>query len=469
MSHFVFRPGGIPALVSVPHKHARWLCSLVVKVDELRQQAAVELHFSAKFAGLDGDGHVTLVHDADKLASATLDDAKAPPEHLRQQIARNNGRDLRLLALQAEQPCAVRWRRQLGEIDHADARCEQLAVLARATALQVTFDYAWLNPKKSAQFLSLVDASKQLAGFPVGTGLYAEADWAVFVPVDSVEAPPTYEDASLKRSRQSLPSSPQAPPPKRLLVDAAVDPGSPTEKATTTTASPSPRLPLSSPPPPHHVNAAIEAAVARLLPDALNAVLPGMLTRLLAVPTQPSRAPASSPAHEPPPTYAPKPPKHSPPRTANKSPPPPVDASPPHPLAPLHALLATHLHEHATALASELTSESHAHVLYLRDAADVDMQEQLEEQRVEFAVLREDALMDVRRVCDVGLEELREKADALVDVVGEECERVCWEKGEEVERRVEALKDMLLARWLQTGSSVQGTRRAQSVPLEAGW
>ncbi|KAF2444152.1 hypothetical protein P171DRAFT_485615 [Karstenula rhodostoma CBS 690.94] len=464
MSHFVFRPGGIPVLVSVPHKPSPWLCFLVVRVDELRQQATAELQFTRKFAAFDGERRLSLVYDADNLASATLDHANAPPPpHLVEQIARHNGRDLRLLSLAAVKPCTVRWARQLGDIDHTrDERFEPLADLARATTLHVLFDYAWLNPAKSAQFLSLVDASKQLVGFPVDKGLFTEADWAVFLPADaSLEAPPTYRDASLKRSRQSRTSSPQAPAPKRLLLDAAVDPGSPTEKATTTTASPSPRLLPSSPPPTgcYDIYAAIEATIAKLLPEALNAVLPDMLTRLLAVPTQ---SPAKE-AASPPPTYAPQPPPPHP--SANTPPSPP----PPHPLAPLHALLAAHLKTHADALAAEMTSETHAHVLYLRDVTDVEMQEQLEEQRVEFAVLREDALMEVHRLCDAKLEELRERADALVEVVGEEVEKVCFAAREKLEQRTGLIKGLLQAGRSRPGSPVEGARRARSVPPDAGW
>lgn len=182
-----------------------------------------------------------------------------------------------------------------------------------------------------------------------------------------------------------------------------------------------------------------------------------MLTRLLAVPTQ---SPAKVAASPPPPTYAPQPPKQTP------LPPPPPP--PPHPLAPLHALLKTHMTKHADALAAEITSETHAHVLYLRDVADVEMQEQLEEQRVEFVVLREDSLMEVRRVCDAGLEELRERADALVEVVGDEVERVCFEAEEGLERRVGAMRGLLGAERCRARSP-EGARRARSVPLEAGW
>lgn len=205
MSHFVFRPGGIPAVVSVPHKQRPWLCFLVVRVDARRQQATVELQFARRFAGFDVEQRISLVYDADQLADATLDHADAPPSpYVRQRIARNNGRDLRLLSLVAARPCTVRWARRLGDIAHGcDERFEQLADLARATTLHVLFDYAWLNPAKSAQFLSLVDASRQLVGFPVDESLFTEADWGVFVRAGAtLEAPPPYEDASLKRPRQ---------------------------------------------------------------------------------------------------------------------------------------------------------------------------------------------------------------------------------------------------------------------------
>jgi hypothetical protein len=209
MAHFVFRTGGIPVLASVPHKPAPWLCFLVVRVDESHHKATVELQFGRKFRGVDGERRVSLVYDADNLVpgTTTLDHANSPPPpYFLSQIARHNGRNLKILSLALMERCTIRWSRALGDIEHSlDERYQQLADLARATSLHILFDYAWLNPAKSAQFLSLVDTSKQLARYPVDTvSQFREANWTVLVPEDAapLEAPPSYEDASLRRSRQ---------------------------------------------------------------------------------------------------------------------------------------------------------------------------------------------------------------------------------------------------------------------------
>lgn len=65
-------------------------------------------------------------------------------------------------------------------------------------------------------------------------------------------------------------------------------------------------------------------------------------------------------------------------------------------MSPLYRLILTHLTIHVDELAQQVTVE-------LRDTADVELQEQLDDHRFEFAALLEDSLMEINRLCDAKL------------------------------------------------------------------
>jgi hypothetical protein len=208
----------------------------------------------------------------------------------------------------------------------------------------------------------------------------------------------------------------------------------------------------------------MEAAVAKLLPDALQAILPAILARMLAVPTSP---PPPSPSKD-------KPPSKQAPSVPSEAPPPPPYSNP---MAPLHRLLHNHLTTHADALAKQVTLDTHSHATWLRDTADLELQEQLDDQRLEFTVLKEDGLMEMHRVCDANLQALEEHAAEVVETVERETAVAYTSAREKLdafvgEQRMGIVREMLRVearRRRKRSPAVESTRRAHSVPLEAGW
>ena len=61
-----------------------------------------------------------------------------------------------------------------------------------------------------------------------------------------------------------------------------------------------------------------------------------------------------------------------------------------------------------------------AHATELRDKADIELEEQIEDTRVEFTALKEDGLADINRLCDEKVQELDERTKELVASVEEE-------------------------------------------------
>jgi hypothetical protein len=211
------------------------------------------------------------------------------------------------------------------------------------------------------------------------------------------------------------------------------------------------------------VETAVEAAVAKLLPDTLRAVLPAILTCMLAVPTSPPPSPSKDTS----------PSKEAPPLPSNTLPPPPYY----NPMAPLHKYLRNHLTTHADALAKQVTLDTHSHATWLRDTADLELQEQLDDQRLEFTVLKEDGLMELHRVCDAKLQALEEHAAEVVKSVERETAVAYTSAREKLdalvgEQRMGIAREIVRveARRRRRGSlAAESAQRAHSVPLEAGW
>lgn len=211
MAHDIFRRGGVPALASLPlNDGTSCLCSLVVRVNEAYRQATITLHFNLSIHGSDTEQRISLVYDADNLVPGEikLGPAKENPLQLAEITRRNDFKSLRVLHVALKQPCTVLCPRSSGNIapkDSSDARFQKFVDLAKATRLSITFDYAWLHPDKSAQFLSLTNSSA-LSGFPRNPAAPSlrEVDWTVFSPaeLEPAEAPPAYEPAILKRPLQ---------------------------------------------------------------------------------------------------------------------------------------------------------------------------------------------------------------------------------------------------------------------------
>lgn len=440
MAHHVFRKGGIPALASSLDAVTSFSCrcSLSVKVDVPGKRATLSLHLKVPLHGFETDQNIVLVYDADNLmpGETTVSCVNLSPPQV-QQIARHEGSNLRLLRFVLEEPCTVLYPRSSDGIspkNASDTQFQQLVNLAKATKLYIVFDYAWVHPNKSAQFLTLIETTGFI-GFARENNRVHEADWTIFAPGETAydDTPPSYEDASLKRARQSRSSSPEVVAVKRRLLESAlkIEPPSPTEKATTTTASPSPRLLPSSPVGgPFDIQDAVETAVAKLLPDAVRAVLSDMLLRQL-----PSSISSSSPQRPSP---------------------------PPNPTFPLHKLILSHITAHADELAHQLSVDLH-------DVAAVELQEQLDDHRLKMTVLKEDGLMEINRFCDAKLQELDDHSAHLVESVETETTdafHVAKDTFDQfVGERRKALAEKMLEFERSSSKSQSQSQRARSLPL----
>jgi hypothetical protein len=216
---------------------------------------------------------------------------------------------------------------------------------------------------------------------------------------------------------------------KRQLLE----PPSPTEKATTTTATPSPRLFPSSPlGGTFDIQGEVERAVAKLLPNVVLAALADMLTGQLAVPTS--------------------------------SPSPRVTPAPPNLMSSLNRLISTQLTTHADKVTQEVTD--------ICDTAEAEVGEQLEEHRLEFTVLKEDGLFEINELCDAKLQGLSDHIAELVESARTDIENVyllakdrldeSYEETMTLTRVKELLRCMLERR---QSSARQQLRRVSSSPL----
>jgi hypothetical protein len=208
MAHNVFRKGGISALASpsVDETSSWCQCSLTVKVNVACKQATIQLLFKLHLHGFDTAQHISLVYDADNFVPSETSLSKPDlPQSQISKIARDNGNEAISLRLVLKQPCTVLCPRSSKSItpkDGSDPDFQRVVNVAKATRLDIVFDYAWLHPTKYAQFHSLTGTS-EWSRFPREdrANMLRETDWTVFSPGELVlpENPPTYD--SLKRQR----------------------------------------------------------------------------------------------------------------------------------------------------------------------------------------------------------------------------------------------------------------------------
>ena len=450
MAHDIFRRGGIPVLVSLASDISLPLpCSFVAKHSAAQQQATLSLQFRISIRGFDEEQPVTLLYHADNLfanATALKTAIVSLPQALLDQVARNKGTNMRILSLQLKAPCVVRCPTSVETIaphKAPDMRFGQVLGIARATRIYILLDHNWLHPLKIARFRQIVTNPEPLSPF-IENNKLRHADWTIFDDTSAtvlppcLSPPPLYERniSSNKRPRQSV-SPPTSPLPKRVLLSPArFLQLSPTEKATTTTASPSPRphrLPDNATP---NIQEAVNDALVTALPSALQAILPNILAGLLAAPP-PSFSSSTSPFK------------------------PLVQHTP---LAPFHHLVRTHLTAHADSLAQQITNDLLEHASELRNMTDVDLKEDLDDHRVDVAMLKEDGLRDIDRAFDEKLDAFRENAEAIVESVEEETKAVFDEARERLEGWVEGERDKLRRGW----EEIERERRSRNRVCELG-
>jgi hypothetical protein len=471
---FLFRKGGIPALASCLSDTAV-LCAgnLVVRVDESSKRATIVLEFEVPVRGSATDQRMSLVYDGNNLAPGVI---LVSPERL-EQIEQNEyisryptecrPCSMRLILVK---PCVVLC--SLGRVSpkHGyDSRFNQVATLARATKLDIVFDSSWIHPDKDTQFHYLT-ANAGLTGFARNNAkTVGDHDWTVFDTDEAAlpDEPPPYNYTSLKRSRQGKllhahlfliltsigsPGSPETSP-KRLLLDAA--PGTPTEKATTVAASPSPPFAPSSPPAPSFdhlqmvVQNAVENAIAKTLPNAIHQLLPHALEKTLA-------CMVNSPAAA---TLA---------QTTQGS---------PRPMSPLHTMIRRYLDVQLDELWGHITLETEEHTEDVRHAAEAELEERLDDHRVQITELQAEGVANIQQACATELEVLKEQTlEMREDLEHDTAEAFTMAKkkiGKFVRKqKLEISKErlMVLKQQLHSGNpTADPIQRASSVPLDIGW
>jgi len=478
MAYNLVRKGGIPALVYSTNNAASLLsCSLAIRLSEACMQATISLQLTVPLAGFDLEQRFTLFYDADNwvpgataLGPATL----ALPQARINEISRPGNPKLRTLSLVVKKPCPILCPppESIVPKQGLESRFRELVDLAKAIEVYVLFDYNWVHRDNYAILNRLISHSEAFTGFH--SGQHAQAwlpNWTIFSPAEETtsEAPPSYTEASNKRSRQgefsptrtfpklvtkshhvaAATTTPEPRSPKRILLSPPpfLAP-SPTEKATST-SSPTSKLPTSPLGAAPDFQEAVQNAVEALLPGMLQAALTELLPRFFTTPS-PTPSPTQS--------------RTTKPRT---------------PSFALRALINRRITTHTASHIQRLQTDALDHAAYLRSAADVDFHEELDAHKLDVAIVKDDGVAELERAVDERLEMLREGAREIVEGVEEEGERVygevCGKLEELVERKREGLKEeeerLEWERWRVEekrwciGKRQRGGRRARSVPL----
>ncbi|RMZ68313.1 hypothetical protein GMOD_00009918 [Pyrenophora seminiperda CCB06] len=391
MVQYLVTKQGIPVLVSSRSDPAALCpCTLFVNYSKVHLQASLYLRFSLPVYSYSEDQTFTLIYHAHNLVpgvNSLKPSTTTIPQDRLVALARSGSPELRVLALAIKQSCPIRCPPSTGIFrpkDGFDVPFHQLQKIAQATEIDVLFDYNWVHADKRPLLDGLIKHPEGLAGL-AKDGKYTKqqcADWTVLGPINQ-ELPPSYASDSHKRSRQiTTGSPPRYPSPKRILLDAAHFPGSPTEKATTTTQSPSPRPSFSDFP-----DASLEqiASLRALLSERLDAVAESYLRKLHS----------DAIAHS----------------------------------QRLHDEAISHsqkLHDDAILQIQKLCNDAMAQLRRLHDddieyahdlrkQADCDFEDVLEEYKLEMIVTKDEGIDEMNRVMNDRLEELREQAQDIVD------------------------------------------------------
>ncbi|CAI6311982.1 unnamed protein product [Periconia digitata] len=398
---------GISALVSPTFEADRIAsCLLFIAHSEANHQATVYLQFSVYIRGIDQKQPFELVYDADNLVPGKTrlgPENKVLPSSRLEEIARDGRCRLHSLSLSLKQPCVVKCppcSDSISPKDAADPCFSQLANLAKQTEVHILFDYSWVHESNRIRFENLIGRLEKFTGTPRAnkdTDQSRFGDWTVFTPVqEEIEAPPSYAEASHKRSRSrgsSTAKSPPeyvSPPPKRILLPPFP---SPTELAT-----PSPKLPGSPPARAPEFQQAVEAEVKKVLPGLLEAAVADVVRSLLR--TSPSLASVSSPS-PPASTVAPSPPR--------------LDRKPPRALTSRNTLLLSQAkHRVQTFIDNTVDDVTSAQAIAINE-----LREEVDDYNVEIALAKQDYIMELETLYNSKLEELRDIATDVITEVDE--------------------------------------------------
>ncbi len=204
-------------------------CTFRVRYRRDRSHATISLRTSTPIHGFDDEQTFTLLYDADNLVPGTtfLRPATLSVQQAQlARIARHGNPQLTTVSVNLKKPCSIwcpAYSSSIAPKAGFDAPFHQLVTFARATEVHILFDLKWLHRDKREQFQSLLRQPERYTGFPID---YSNAkgcrlaDWSVFSPIEdpSLEALPSYAEASKKRSRQGKRSHAQSLPDSSLTI-----------------------------------------------------------------------------------------------------------------------------------------------------------------------------------------------------------------------------------------------------------
>ncbi|KAJ4348968.1 hypothetical protein N0V95_005016 [Ascochyta clinopodiicola] len=430
MTQIQSRKRGIPALVYPASSSASPSpCSLLFKHSLERAQATLSLQFVLAISGYNEPQAITLPYDASNLLPSSLGPATIPlPQTRLDELARHGKPQIRTLSLRLKTPCRVWCPPGSGSL-RPDRGAEdvmgQLTQVARATDVRVVFDFNWLRRQHHEIFAQLVEQPESLAAFATRRRDGSRCmDWTVFdlgsaevvqkvLETESEtedEAPPSYIE-SHKRSRHTeSPSSisPSRRAKKRVLLSPARMFTSPTEKASSVPPGQSPRSYIS----PADLQREVMNAVATFLPGVLRQVLSD-LPEIRTTPASPSISVAASVSSQ--------------------------TSIPPPPLSSLNTPLDSRVARHVEAQLQSIYDHTLSHASYLRNAADAEMFEVLEDYKLDMNMIKDDALVELDREVVDKLEHFRADVADVVDEVGERVGERADELCDDVRERLDAI------------------------------
>lgn len=142
-------------------------------------------------------------------------------------------------------------------------------------------------------------------------------------------------------------------------------------------------------------------------------------------------------------------------------------------MSPLHKLIRNRITAYTENLANEITTTTLDYATDLREHADLELEEQLDDHRREIALIKDDEYMEMSRMCDAKIDQFKEQAAEVIQSVEAETEETYLTARAKLddllgERRA-ALVNELLRIDLRRSQIAGALQRARSLPLEAGW
>ncbi|CAI6331753.1 unnamed protein product [Periconia digitata] len=288
----------VPAFaILVPETALPIPCRLTVRYAEAEKRAVVEVRLLVDIDGFDEPQPFDLTYNPTNWVHEEISWSSARGILSQNQLmglARNQSASkscsAKILSLSLLTPCAIRCSPSIKSVapkPGGSSSYGHLLSLSRTTSCKIIFDVGRLEKQSHSAFFYIITYPQHLANLPAERchETWRQLDWTDLHPEES--ALPSYAAVSAKRSRAGS-SSPSAPPSKYARVQgnaipfSALSAGSPTEKATTTTASPSPQPPSPRIGHASEIERVFDTLIESRLPAALQKMMPDALALLFA-------------------------------------------------------------------------------------------------------------------------------------------------------------------------------------------